>query len=269
MEKLNNVEAYQVVNNMLSRNDMQIDESIKNRIVDIYSSLMNNETNKYKSLEIQKSMIEDIVYSKIKNEDERFIFQRYSDVKHLEYLDTFANRGETQLLLDSLREKGISVDVLKGIKYALNMNNEKSPIDKNVEISQSFSQNSPPELESFEVKYNGETIYKFEGEKDILSDFTYSSSDPSSIKEKLDIGIMKEKNYKLFKEIVERTKTMKRKSKSEGLFYSINEKDIKNISNITPDIVEAIEFRIKQKVRKAYRDARTGRFVSVKNNKLF
>ena len=265
MDKLNNVEAYQVVNNMLSRNDMQIDESIKNRIVDIYDSLMNNETNKYKSLEIQKSMIEDIVYSKIKNEDERFIFQRYSDVKHLEYLDTFAGAGESQKLLDALREEKIPVDVLKGIKYKLNMNKEK--VGNGVEITQTFTPDSPPELESFEVKYNGETIYIFEGEKDILSNF--SSSDPYSIKEKFDIGIMKEKNYKLFKEIVERTKTMKRKSKSEGLFYSINEKDIKNISNITPDIVEAIEFRVRQKVRKAYRDARTGRFTSVKNKKLF
>ena len=267
MEKLNNVEAYQVVNNMLSRNDMQIDESTKNRIVDIYDSLMNNETNKYKSLEIQKSMIEDIVYSKIKNEDERFIFQRYSDVKHLEYLDTFAGAGESQKLLDALREEKIPVDVLKGIKYKLNMNKEK--VGNGVEITQTFTPDSPPELESFEVKYNGETIYIFEGEKDILSNSTYSSSDPSSIKEKLDIGIMKEKNYKLFKEIVERTKTMKRKSKSEGLFYSINEKDIKNISNITPDIIEAIEFRVRQKVRKAYRDAKTGRFTSIKNKKLF
>ena len=75
MDKLNNVEAYQIVNNMLNRNDMQIDESTKNRIVDIYNSLMNNETNKYKSLEIQKSMIEDIVYSKIKNEKVSEIFQ--------------------------------------------------------------------------------------------------------------------------------------------------------------------------------------------------
>ena len=267
MDKLNNVEAYQIVNNMLNRNDMQIDENTKNRIVDIYDSLMNNETNKYKSLEIQKSMIEDIVYSKIKNEDERFIFQRYSDVKHLEYLDTFAGAGESQKLLDALREEKIPVDVLKGIKYKLNMNKEK--VGNGVEITQTFTPDSPPELESFEVKYNGETIYIFEGEKDILSNSTYSSSDPSSIKEKLDIGIMKENNYKLFKEIVERTKTMKRKSKSEGLFYSINEKDIKNISNITPDIVEAIEFRVRQKVRKAYRDAKTGRFISVKNKKLF
>ena len=43
MDKLNNVEAYQVVNNMLSRNDMQIDESTKNRIVDIYIFFCNEE----------------------------------------------------------------------------------------------------------------------------------------------------------------------------------------------------------------------------------
>lgn len=269
MDKLNKNEVYEVINNWLKENDTDLHAIIKDRIVDIYDSLMNNKINQSKSRDIQISMIEDIIYSKFKNEEERFIFQRYSDVKHLEYLDRFANRGETQLLLDTLREKGISVDVLKGVKYALNMNNEKSYIDKNVEISQKFNDNSPPELESFEVKYNGETIYLFEGKEYVPSDFKGIYADTDDLREKLDISIMKEKNYKLFKEIVERTKTMKRKSKSEGLFYSINEKDIKNISSIKPDIIEAIEFRVRQKVRKAYRDARTGRFVSVKNKKLF
>ena len=269
MDKLNKNEVYKVINNWLEENNTDLHAIIKDRIVDIYDSLMNNKNKQSKSRDMQISMIDDIIYSKFKNEEERFIFQRYSDVKHLEYLDTFASRGETQLLLDTLREKGISVDVLKGIKYALNMNNEKSPIDKNVEISQSFSQNSPPELESFEVKYNGETIYLFESKEYIPSRYIDTYIDDSYLQEKIDIETMKENNYELFKEIKKRTKTIKRKSKSRGLFYSIDEKDIKNISNIKPDIVEAIEFSVRQKVRKAYRDARTGRFVSVKNKKLF
>ena len=112
MDKLNKNEVYKVINNWLEENNTDLHAIIKDRIVDIYDSLMNNKNNQSKSRDMQISMIDDIIYSKFKNEEERFIFQRYSDVKHLEYLDTFASRGETQLLLDTLREKGISVDVL-------------------------------------------------------------------------------------------------------------------------------------------------------------
>lgn len=264
MDKLNNIEAYQIVNNMLTRNDMQIDESIKNRIVDIYSSLMNNETNKSKSLEMQKSMIEDIVYSKIKNEDERFIFQRYSDVKHLEYLDTFAGVGETQKLLDALREEKLPVDILKGIKYKLEMSGEK--VGSGVEITQTFNEDSPPELERFEVKYKGKTIYSFEGKIEEQFKFDKSLLDEEQQEE---IRIRKQQDYEYIKEIKERISKTKRKSKSKGIFHAVREEDIEYIEDADVQIVEQIEFQVKQKVRKAFRDVKTGRFISMKNMKMF
>lgn len=264
MNKLNNLEAYQIVNNMLNRNDMQIDENTKNRIVDIYSSLMNNETNKYKSLEIQKSMIEDIVYSKIKNEDERFIFQRYSDVKHLEYLDTFAGVGETQKLLDALREEKIPIDILKGIKYKLDMSGEK--VGNGVEITQTFTPDSPPELERFEVKYKGQTIYSFEGKIEEQFKFDKSLLDEQQQEE---IKIKKQQDYEYIKEIKERISKTKRKSISKGIFHAVKEDDIVNIKNVETQIVEQIEFQVKQKIRKAFRDVKTGRFTSMKNKKMF
>lgn len=264
MDKLNNVEAYQVVNNMLSRNDMQINEDTKNRIVDIYNSLMNNETNKYKSLEIQKSMIEDIVYSKIKNEDERFIFQRYSDVKHLEYLDTFAGVGESQKLLDVLREEKIPVDVLKGIKYKLNMSGEN--VGNGVEITQTFTPDSPPELEKFEVKYKGQTIYSFDGK--IEEQFKFDR-DLLNEEQQEEIRIKKQQDYEFIKEIKEKISKAKRKSISKGVFHAVREEDIEYIEDAEFQIVEQIEFQVKQKVRKAFRDVKTGRFTSMKDKKLF
>ena len=264
MDKLNNVEAYQIVNNMLNRNDMQIDENTKNRIVDIYSSLMNNESNKYKSLEIQKSMIEDIVYSKIKNEDERFIFQRYSDVKHLEYLDIFAGVGESQKLLDILREEKIPVDVLKGIKYKLNMNEEK--VGNGVEITQTFDENSPPELERFEVKYKGKTIYLFEGK--IEEQFKFDKSLLNEEQQE-ELRIKKQQDYEYIKKIKEKISKSKRKSTSKGVFHAVNEEDIEYIEDAEFEIVEQIEFKVKQKPRKAFRDVKTGRFISMKDKKLF
>lgn len=266
MDKYNNLEALRIIDGMLERNGINFNFNTKNRIIEIYNSLMNNETNKNKSLEMQSSMIEDIVYSKLKNEEERFIFQRYSDVKHLEYLDTFAGSGETQKLLDILREKNISVDVLKGIKYALPMNNEKDKSNKDVEISQTFSPDSPPELENFEVKYKGETIYSFDGK---ISEEFKIDKNSLSLQEQEELKKVKSENYKIIKEIKKRVKKQKRKSKSKGFFNIIEEKDIKNLNKIKPDIIEAIEFSVKQKVRKAYRDVKTGRFVSVKNKKLF
>lgn len=264
MDKLNNVEAYQIVNNMLNRNDMQIDEGIKNIIVDIYSSLMNNETNKSKSLEMQKSMIEDIVYSKIKNEDERFIFQRYSDVKHLEYLDTFAGVGETQKLLDALREQKIPVDVLKGIKYKLEMSGEK--VGSGVEITQTFNEDSPPELERFEVKYKGKTIYSFEGKIEEQFKFDKSLLDEEQQEE---LRIKKQQDYEYIKEIKERISKSKRKSTSKGIFHAVKEEDIEYIEDAEFQIVEQIEFKVKEKPRKAFRDVKTGRFTSMKDKKLF
>ena len=197
-------------------------------------------------------------------EDERFIYQRYSDVKHLEYLDIFAGVGESQKLLDVLREEKIPVDVLKGIKYKLNMNEEK--VGNGVEITQTFDENSPPELERFEVKYKGKTIYSFDGK--IEEQFKFDR-DLLNEEQQEEIRIRKQQDYEYIKKIKEKISKAKRKSISKGVFHAVNEEDIDYIEDAEFQIVEQIEFKIKEKPRKAFRDVKTGRFTSMKNKKLF
>ena len=59
------------------------------------------------------------------------------------------------------------------------------------------------------------------------------------------------------------------RNKIFSLFDSLPQSQIYlSIENVN-EIVEQIEFKIKQKPRKAFRDVKTGRFISMKDKKLF
>lgn len=112
----------------------------------------------------QKSLLDQIATQILQMEQSPgMVLTGLSDVKHIDYYDRFLELGEADKLANALSENGVDINKLKSVASGLHMDNED--VGNGITITQIFETDEYGSLvlAYFEVKKDGETIYKFPG----------------------------------------------------------------------------------------------------------
>lgn len=111
----------------------------------------------------QYSLLDDIVSGNELGETEQELFRHHGSQKHLNYFDNFLADGQSDAIVDAIHRYGGSADVLRGVK-PYKSQQFKAPSDPRFEIYQEWTKGddgSSPVLLFFEVRFNGQVIYRF------------------------------------------------------------------------------------------------------------
>lgn len=157
--KLNRREIYDEITRLYDEN-----ESMKpnmNDILKVYDRLQ-SESNikKYNKTQL-RSLVNDIFYGLSRGETQEELFRAQGSQKHLNYFDNFFGRGESDKIIEAIKNVGGSTDILKGIK-PYKPQEFIPPMDKRFQIIQEWSDGTDgtsPHPISFELYFKGERIY--------------------------------------------------------------------------------------------------------------
>lgn len=200
---------------------------------DMFYQLMNEKQNSSKTLLVQEALLAEIARKLSYGETPEGVFRQHSDNRHMNYFDVFLEDGQSTKILEALEIHGIPTDVLKGIKKGVPFHVIKDGVE--VEQRLDDGDDGTPHVDYFEIKVNGETIYKWTPE------FEFDYYD--------DVSVELQKGEKRVT-VVPRTKS------GNPILYTIN----------TPEKTIIVSQVTKKNGKKATiaQDKKTGRFVSLK-----
>lgn len=160
---------------LLERNGISINASEYTSIVDIYNSTIKEQSKQYYNYASRTLLLEGILQQTKQGKNPTDIFEAFSDVNHYELYENFMGNSERRRMVNSLKNKGIPLDVLKGVKIDKN-GDVLNPLP-DIQIRYSFNEDSDSSiyLEYFEIIQT-----EYDGSKTIVYDFTNSAKGLSS-----------------------------------------------------------------------------------------
>lgn len=146
---------------ILERNGLSVTADEHMSITDAYSQIIREEVRQYSNYTDRYSLLEGIVQQTKENKDIIDIIQFYSDVRHFEFYETFMGTEERRRLVNALREKGIALDALKGVR--VKKNGDRLRPYEDVVIDFDFQENDHGSimLNYFDVTVGDEKIFEF------------------------------------------------------------------------------------------------------------
>lgn len=167
MSILSDLQIDKIMEDFLKKNSGKIDLT-QNQIYEtkeIFKSVMLDEVNINKNYLEQESLITDIAIGFSFGETKERIFRAHSTNKHMNFFDNFMEEGQASKIQSVLNEKGISTEVLRGIKAGSPFDFSVEHPNGHIEIS-GYICPSPDgendENDFFEIKINGEVVYRWD-----------------------------------------------------------------------------------------------------------
>ena len=153
------------LNGVLKRNGFSITADQYKSIKDVYYATMKEEVKQYSNYADRVSLVEGIVQQTRQGAEATDILQTFSDVKHFEFYETFMGGEERRRLVNTLKDYGIPLDALKGVRVVKG-GDGLTPYPR-TRIDYSFAEDNHGSiyLEYFTVEQDGEIIFDFENEK--------------------------------------------------------------------------------------------------------
>lgn len=147
---------------LLKRNNVSITADQYMSITDIYETVTKEQVRQYSNYTDRVKLLEGILQQTDQGKDATDILQAFSDVRHFEFYERFMGTEERRRLVNTLKEKGVPLDVLKGVKVT--KGGDKIMPYPNVEISYSFEEDKDASisLSYFEITVDDETIFDFD-----------------------------------------------------------------------------------------------------------
>lgn len=195
--------------------DIIITEEMINKSYEIFETVKKEKLNiNRKGLE-KESFVTAILGQVIIGQDKDTLTALYSDNKHMNYFDVFLDKGEARKIQKALTNKGLSTEVLRGIKKSLPEEGKK--IAPNILYVQELGENENGSLvivnvEIVEVKDNGENevIYNWKRKQDFeVPDIKL----PDILKAGFKQTIILSDGTKIRKEILKNNRTIYRDAK--------------------------------------------------------
>lgn len=164
MKILSEVQVQKEIRKVLEENPEALSLNLKQEAEasDIFYELMKEQVNKNKDLELQKSMVSDIVTGLSRKETRTDLFKRYGDNRHLEYFDNVLEKGASREILEALNRNYIPSEVLKGIRRDTPYN-EYVKGYKGVKVIQEIEkpEGTSPFVVYFAIEKDGKIIYEW------------------------------------------------------------------------------------------------------------
>lgn len=147
---------------MLKRNGMSITADQHMSITDVYKQVIREDVRQYSNYADRYQLLQGILQQTKEGKDSIDIMQTFSDVNHFEFYETFMGTEERRRLVNTLKENGIALDALKGVRVKKD-GDHLTPY-KGVDIDFDFQENEHGSimLTYFEVKKDGEVIFEFD-----------------------------------------------------------------------------------------------------------
>ena len=149
---------------ILKRNGIKVTGDQYMSIKDIYYATIREAARQYSNYTDNVSLLEGIVQQTKQGKEATDILQTFSDVNHFEFYETFMGGSERRRLVNTLKEYGIPLDALQGVRVKVK-GDQLTPY-YGVTIDFSFAEGKHPSiyLEYFTVTKDGEVIFDFEND---------------------------------------------------------------------------------------------------------
>lgn len=146
---------------ILKRNGLSITADEYTSITEAYEEVMREEARQYSNYTSKYQLLQGITQQTKQGASQVDVIQTFSDVRHFEFYETFMGTDERRRLVNTLRENGIPLDILKGVRVKVDGDNLK-PI-KGISIDYDFQENEHGSLvlTYFEVTKDGEKVFVF------------------------------------------------------------------------------------------------------------
>lgn len=183
MEIFNRMQVNQIIDEFLQENEglVELSESQIADTIDVYNSVMTEKVNATKTKDEQISLIHDILTGFSYNETKDRLLRAHSDVKFLNFFDNFLDEGESEKVYNAIKSRGLSTEILRGIKPNVDINIKMNSGKDVVEISGKInpSPDGDNDQDDFmEIKVNGNTIYRWTRDFTDFVDYDESHFEP-------------------------------------------------------------------------------------------
>lgn len=166
---------------LLKRNGFKISADDYMSITDIYNATIKEQARQYSNYADRVSLLEGILQQTRQGAVPEDIFQTFSDVRHFEFYKRFMGDDERRRMVNILKEQGIPLDVLKGVKVT-KFGDTITPAP-GVKINFAFGDDDDNSiiLEYFEIIKDGETIFDFGTEKEYFDEIYEEYTSPREV----------------------------------------------------------------------------------------
>lgn len=173
METFNRIQVNQIIDEFLQENEglVELSEAQIADTIDIYNYVMTEKVNANKTREEQISLIHDVLTGFSYNETKDRLLRAHSDVKFLNFFDNFLDEGESEKVYNAIKSRGLSTEILRGIKPNVDIDIKVNSGRDIVEISGRINPSPDGDNDQDDfllIKVNGTVIYKWERK---LTDF--------------------------------------------------------------------------------------------------
>lgn len=164
MEILSEFQVQKEIREVMEMNKEQISLTIgqEAEASEIFFNLMKEKVNSKKDIEMQKSMVSDIVIGLSRGEKSKDFERRYGDNRHLEYFNTVLEEGAAGQIIEALRNNNLPTDILKGVRRDTPYN-EFVKGYKGVRVIQEIEkvEGTSPFVSYFAIEKDGNIIYEW------------------------------------------------------------------------------------------------------------
>lgn len=149
---------------ILKRNGIKVTGDQYMSIKDIYYATIKEQVRQYSNYTDNVLLLEGIVQQTKQGKEATDILQTYSDVNHFEFYETFMGGSERRRLVNTLKDYGVPIDALKGVRVKVG-GDQLIPY-YGVTVDYSFAEDSHHSiyLEYFTVTQDDEVIFDFEND---------------------------------------------------------------------------------------------------------
>ena len=150
---------------VLKRNGLKITGDQYMSIKDIYYATIKEQVRQYSNYTDNVLLLEGIVQQTKQGKEATDILQTFSDVNHFEFYETFMGGSERRRLVNTLKDYGVPIDILKGVRVKVGGDQLTPYYGVTVDYSFAEDPHGSIYLEYFTVTQDDETIFDFENDK--------------------------------------------------------------------------------------------------------